>query len=198
MKAQRINNNGWSPCTHYSIQSGPNCTWALCGAQWHRLMHPHCSQTNYYWGIYNLMCSTAHSKWYPLQQGIYAFIGSCNTTRDLSHQLLLNSSLTISLWELFAESDGRPDTPCDLIIPGELYCHKILSSLLSDSRTLQPSKANQKDIQTLLDLANRQTIREDCRNIRDKARLNAVSTPHSGSWLRALPSPNLSLAMNSK
>ena len=49
-----------------------------------------------------------------------AFIGSCNTTRDLSHQLLLNSSLTISLWELFAESDGRPDTPCDLIIPGEL------------------------------------------------------------------------------
>ena len=72
-----------------------------------------------------------------------AFIGSCNTTRDLSHQLLLNSSLTISLWELFAESDGRPDTPCDLIIPGELYCHKILSSLLSDSTTLQPFKANQ-------------------------------------------------------
>ena len=78
-----------------------------------------------------------------------AFIGSCNMTRGLSHQLLLNSSLTFPSWETFAAIDGYPDTLCDLIIPGELDCHKILSSLLPESKTLQPFKVNQKGIQSL-------------------------------------------------
>ena len=37
---------------------------------------------------------------------------------------------------------------------------------------------------------------KQCSTIRDQARLNAISEPHAGAWLTAIPNPNLGLAMS--
>ncbi len=39
-------------------------------------------------------------------------------------------------------------------------------------------------------------IEESCLSLRDQARLKAVTTPHSGAWLRAIPNRSLGLAMS--
>ena len=118
-----------------------------------------------------------------------AFIGSCNLTRDLTSKLLSDSNLLLST--------GRDDSTCfedirlpDLIIPGELDCQKHISTLLTE-KDVHPFAVTQKQIQRILDENTRRIVQEGCSSIRDRARLNAISTPHSGSWLRAIPNSHL-------
>ena len=56
------------------------------------------------------------------------------------------------------------------------------------------TSSSQRDLQRLLDTKLSTTILEKA-SLRDRARLNTISAPHAGAWLRAIPNPNLSLAM---
>ena len=42
------------------------------------------------------------------------------------------------------------------------------------------------------------TTERKCQSLRDQARLKAISSPHSGGWLRAIPNCSLGLAMTPK
>ena len=124
-----------------------------------------------------------------------AFLGSCNSSRDLTSRLLLSCSLPFHQSNETSHVE-REDQVSEITIPGELDCRSILSTLLPDNQDLQIRKMTQKEIQRLLDVSLSLHIQDSTPSIRDKARLNAISTPHSGSWLRALPNTNLGLVMS--
>ena len=54
----------------------------------------------------------------------------------------------------------------------------------------------QNQIQRIVDGNTRRIVQEGCSSIRDRARLNAILTPHSDSWLWEIHNSHLSLVMS--
>ena len=50
-------------------------------------------------------------------------------------------------------------------------------------------------LQLQVDNCSYEALKLSC-TLRDQARLNTISEPHAGAWLRAVPNPNLGLAMS--
>ena len=65
-------------------------------------------------------------------------------------------------------------------------------SLTSDTNI---DSVSQRSLQKQVDTRKFDSLKQSS-TIRDQARLNAVSEPHAGAWLTAIPSPNLGLAMS--
>ncbi|XP_062520053.1 uncharacterized protein LOC134195061 [Corticium candelabrum] len=119
-----------------------------------------------------------------------AFIGSCNSVRSLCSRLLPTTPL---LEESVLNSNySSPDYST---FPGESAARDHIRNLVPDSLdTIDLTSSSQRDLQRLLDTKLSTTILEKA-SLRDRARLNTISAPHAGAWLRAIPNPNLSLAM---
>ncbi|XP_062510401.1 uncharacterized protein LOC134186441 [Corticium candelabrum] len=119
-----------------------------------------------------------------------AFIGSCNSVRSLCSPLLPTTPL---LEESVPNSNySSPDFS---VFPGESTAKDHIRSLAPDSLdTIDLTSSSQRDLQRLLDTKLSTTILENA-SLRDRARLDTISAPHAGAWLRAIPNPNLSLAM---
>ena len=106
-----------------------------------------------------------------------AFMGSRNTTRELTSHLVgggLSTSLDIS----GDEEEGILRAKLSVELPG-----------------INLNAASQRVLQSALDAKALSKCKESA-SIRDRARLNTLGTPLAGAWLRAIPNPNLSLAMS--
>ena len=106
-----------------------------------------------------------------------AFTGSCNSSRSLSTHLLDSDALSVTKRAL-TESSIREQ----------------LSSSLPPNHTLNLLTSKQREIQSVLDLTRHNNLKRSA-SLRDLARINALSAPHTGSWLLAIPNFNLGLAM---
>ncbi len=124
-----------------------------------------------------------------------AFIGSCNLSRQLSFQLLYNS-MPISILE--DEPSHQLGRSVDLIINGETQCQQHLASILPGFSDCITPVSTQHDIQQILDNNAKCNIEESCLSLRDQARMKAVTNPHSGAWLRAIPNRSFGLAMSTQ
>ncbi|XP_062518293.1 uncharacterized protein LOC134193482 [Corticium candelabrum] len=123
-----------------------------------------------------------------------AFVGSCNFTRDLSIRLLGCTKPPV-----LRSSEGpitNPDVP-DLLFPGEVSSREQLLSTLLSTADVDLGGASQHDLQEIFDKSLLSDIKNSV-SIRDQARLNAISTPHAGAWLRAIPNRNLGLVMSAE
>ena len=85
---------------------------------------------------------------------------------------------------------------CLSIFPGELLMRDRLSHLLLSS-DINIMTSTQKLIQETLDKSLFSEIRNSV-GLRDQARLNSLSVPHTGAWLRAIPNHNLGLTTPSQ
>ena len=70
-----------------------------------------------------------------------------------------------------------------------------VASYLPSKTTFRMS--TQRQLQSILDSAMWHSIRDNA-SLRDRARLNTISAQHAGAWLRAVPNPNIGLAMPQK
>ena len=119
-----------------------------------------------------------------------AFVGSCNSSRTLSLRLLFTPSMP------FSPPDGSDSMSPTSVFPGELECRQCLADLLPPNSTALSVNSTQHSIQRALDDALKSSVRSSLCSLREQARFNAVTFPHVGAWLRAIPNPNLSLAMS--
>ena len=123
-----------------------------------------------------------------------ALVSSCNSTRDLAHQLLSNAQLPVLRGSDVPFTD--PDLP-DLIFPGKVSSHEQLLSVFPSTADVGLWVASQHQLQEIID----KSLLSDVKNsvsIRDQARLNSISTPHAGAWLWAIPNSNLILVMSAE
>ena len=119
-----------------------------------------------------------------------AFIGSCNSVQSLCSRLVP----TTPLLEESVPNSNYP-SPDFSAFPRESAAKDHIRSLVPDSLdTIDFTLSSQRDLQRLPDTKLSTTILEKA-SLRDRARLNTISAPHAGAWLRAIPNPNLSLAM---
>ena len=77
-----------------------------------------------------------------------AFIGSCNSTRQLTCQLLANSSLFAG--KKTPQSSGY-HVESGVLIPGEIQCRERLQSVIPPNSSCHLEKDTQHDIQLVLD-----------------------------------------------
>ena len=115
-----------------------------------------------------------------------AFIGSCNFTRDLIHRLLGYAHSPVLSSNEAAISDP------DLIVPGEMLSREHLLSMMPSTAQVDLWSSTQHQLQDILDKSLFLHIKNSG-SVRNQARLNAISTPLAGSWLRAIPNKNLGL-----
>ena len=119
-----------------------------------------------------------------------AFIDSCNSVRSLCSHLLP----TTPLLEESVPNSNYLSTDFSAF-PEESAAKDHIRSLVPDSLdTIDLTSSSQCDLQRLLDTKLSTTILEKA-SLRDRARLNTISAHHARTWLRAIPNPNLSLAM---
>ena len=112
-----------------------------------------------------------------------AFLGSCHFTRSLALHLIgqdpqpssLSSTLDVS--NLVGEDTAT------------LQFNYLLGSCSDECKDL-----SQHGFQTVLDSSLLNNVRANS-SLRDQARLNTITAPHSGSWLRAIPNPKIGLSM---
>ena len=117
-----------------------------------------------------------------------AFLRSFNFSRNLvSFFLDKNASNTTDL-------DDITNSPY-VCIPGENHDRNILPKYLG-SDTIPPNltNASQRQIQSRIDSHLLSNLKEGF-SLRDQTRINTISTPHAGAWLKAIPNSNLGLAM---
>ena len=116
------------------------------------------------------------------------FVASCNSSRKLV-DMFLSRSLPSSD---FSHAASQSIT----LISGESEARTVLSSVLSDSdlSSIDLMTSTQRQLQSQLDSKLYSCLLATA-SIRDKARLNTISSPHAGAWLRAVPNSNLGLAM---
>ena len=134
---------------------------------------------------YSAKASTGHS--YSA-----AFIGSCNSTRDLSCKLL-KTFVSSFVAEEATVSSNHPD----LIVPGELQSREHLNSILPANSTICLTTSKQHDIQVIFDSSLQSQIKASA-SLQDKVWLNTISAPFAGSWIRAIPNPVFSLTMSAQ
>ena len=110
-----------------------------------------------------------------------AFVGSCNSSRQLSLRLL-NDSAFMPVHE---ENDWTQHSSS---FPGEVQCRQHLASLLPPTSSVSSSvSSTQHSFQKALDDALRSSIKVSLVSLREQARFCAVAYPHAGAWLRAIP-----------
>ena len=119
-----------------------------------------------------------------------AFVGSCNSSRQLSLRLL-NDSAFMPVHE---ENDWTQHSSS---FPGEVQCRQHLASLLPPTSSVSSSvSSTQHSFQKALDDALRSSIKVSLVSLREQAGFCAVAYPHAGAWLRAIPNSSLGLAMS--
>ena len=106
-----------------------------------------------------------------------AFIGSRNTTRELTSHLV-GSGL-----------------PTSLDISGDEEEGILREKLSADLPGINLNAASQCVLQSALDAKALSKCKESA-SLRNRARLNTLGTPSAGAWLQAIPNPNLGLAMS--
>ena len=114
-----------------------------------------------------------------------AFIGSCNSSRDLVKRLLSTSATNYKESSVLLLDCETSSKAAFLQEFGSLTSDTNIDSI--SQRLLQ----KQEDTRKFDSLKQSSTIR-------DQARLNAISEPqpHAGAWLTAIPNSNLGLAMS--
>ena len=110
-----------------------------------------------------------------------AFIGSCNSSRDLVKRLLSTSATKESSILLL-----------DCEMSSKATFLQEFGSLTSDTNI---DSVSQRSLQKQVDTRKFDSLKQSS-TIRDQARLNAISEPHAGAWRTAIPNPNLGLAMS--
>ena len=118
-----------------------------------------------------------------------AFIGSCNTSRDLTQSFLQqgNQSLTTT--------DENLLEPI-VLLPGEDEARvRLLKQLGDGCLPCNLTSASQREIQSHVNCLILSSLKENA-SLRERARLNTVAAPHGGDWLRAIPNPRLGLTMS--
>ena len=110
-----------------------------------------------------------------------AFIGSCNSSRDLVKRLLSTSATKES-----------SVVPLDYETSSKATFLQEFGSLTSDTNI---DSVSQRSLQKQVDTRKFDSSKQSS-IIRDQARLNTISEPHAGAWLTAIPNPNLGLAMS--
>ena len=119
-----------------------------------------------------------------------AFVGSCNSSRQLSLHFL-NDSAFMPVHE---ENDW---TQHSSFFPGEVQCRQHLACLLPPTSSVSSSvSSTQHSFQKALDDALRSSIKVSLVSLREQARFSAVAYPHAEAWLRAIPNSSLGLAMS--
>ena len=111
-----------------------------------------------------------------------AFLGSCNSTRHLAWQLISNDSQFLA------------SPPVTYILHGENLVTTEMKYLLGQW-SAPFTDTSQHGLQGKLDASLLSSIKSSS-SLRDQARLSTLASPHSGSWLRAIPNPKLGLSMN--
>ena len=112
-----------------------------------------------------------------------AFLGSCNSARPLI-AVLLNK-------QHFSGHTLSEDQPVNIVREDAA---KLQWTCLLNNSDCAFTKATQHSLQDLLDLATLAEIKVQS-SLQDPARLNTLSSTHSGSWLWAVPNPKLGLTM---
>ena len=112
-----------------------------------------------------------------------AFLGSCNFSRNLVSFFLDKNAFNTT------DLDDITNSPY-VCIPGENHARNILPKYLG-SDTIPPNLTNawQSQIQSRIDSHLLSNLKEGF-SLRDQARINTISTPHAGAWLRAIPNPS--------
>ena len=85
--------------------------------------------------------------------------------------------------------------PPDLIFLGELQAREHLSSLLPANSTVSLFSDRQHHFQSVLDSSLQSQIKASV-SLRDRARINTISAPFAGSWIRATPNSVFGLTMS--
>ena len=83
------------------------------------------------------------------------------------------------------------------IFPGEVSSREQLLSMLPSTTAVGLWVASQHQLQEIID----KSLLSDVKNsvcIRNQAHLNSISTPHAGTWLRAIPNSNLGLIVSAE
>ena len=117
------------------------------------------------------------------------FIGSCNTSRDLTQSFLQqgNQSLTTT--------DENLLEPI-VLLPGEDEARvRLLKQLGDGCLPCNLTSASQREILSPVNCLILSSLKENA-SLRERARLNTVAAPHGGDWLRAIPNPRLGLTMS--
>ena len=110
-----------------------------------------------------------------------AFISSCNRSRDLVSRFLHATSVEeLPGCRIDGESNAK-----------EEFLQKF-GTVESSCNIDSPS---QHALRLQVDNGSYEALKLSC-TLRDQARLNTISEPHAGVWLRAVPNPNLGLAMS--
>ena len=110
-----------------------------------------------------------------------AFIGSCNSSRDLVKRLLSTSATKESSILLL-----------DCEISSKATFLQEFGSLTSATNI---DSVSQRSLQKQVDTRKFDSLKQSS-TICDQARLNAISEPHARAWRTAIPNPNLGLAMS--
>ena len=106
-----------------------------------------------------------------------AFLSSCHSTRCLAMHLIGKNVVSIR------DSNS---------VPGEDSAAAMMTHLLG--HPLSFTDSSQHGLQNGIDFSLLSTVKAGS-SLRDQARLSTLSTPHSGSWLRAFPNPKVGLSM---
>ena len=111
-----------------------------------------------------------------------AFLGSCNSTRQLANRL---------------QNVGTVSLSSSSITTGEDTANVTITSHLTDCY-VSPSNAYglaQKALQAQIDDKLLSSLKDTC-SLRDRARLNTVASTHAGAWLKAIPNQKLGLTLS--
>ena len=133
-----------------------------------------------------------------LESSSAAFLSSCNATRELvQHLLEAESSKNVSTLDSMNLCTTESSFSQTLTLPGEIRERERFSVQLENHiDTDEPAFfiLPQKALQSQLDVIQLQSLK-DMSSVRDRARLNTISSAYAGAWLRAVPNQNLGLSM---
>ena len=118
-----------------------------------------------------------------------AFIASCNSIRVLSQDFLRQAS------ESAMAPDSSMSTPCTSFSGESVAYIHLLNSVGNSQLPFDVLSATQRQLQSHVNSKLFNSLQENA-SIREKARLNTISSEHAGAWLRAIPNPHLGLTMS--
>ena len=124
-----------------------------------------------------------------VQSSPAVYVGSCNSTRKMVQDFLRKACNSLDIANLHFP---RP------LLSGNSESHLQICQYLKNkfgSSTLDFSTAPQRQIQSEFD-SDLVKYLLNTASLRDKARLNSISTSYAGAWFGAVPNSNLGLSMS--
>ena len=122
------------------------------------------------------------------------YLGSYNATRDMVQRLLeAGSSRNVSTLDSMNLCTTQSSFAQTLSLQGELGKERFSVQLENHIGTDEPAFLT-SPLQSQLDVIHFQSLK-DMSSVRDRARLNAISSTYAGAWLKAVPNQNLGLSM---